>query len=122
VARFRLSRSAQADLAHILDTSVERWGNDARQRYEAVLFEAFAQLAAEPAGPLTSSRTELRSGIRSFHLRHARREARDERVRQPVHVIFYRARPAGVIEIVRILHERMDPRRHLHSPDEPIDG
>ena len=121
MSRFRLSRSAQGDLTHILDISAERWGSDARQRYDALLFDAFEQLAAEPAGPLTRDRTELRTGIRSFHLRHVRRDARGERVRQPVHVIFYRARPAGVIEVVRILHERMDPRRHLDPTDEPME-
>jgi toxin ParE1/3/4 len=34
-------------------------------------------------------------------------------VKQPVHVMSYRAVRPGVIEIVRILHERMEPSRHL---------
>jgi toxin ParE1/3/4 len=29
------------------------------------------------------------------------------------HVLFYRAGDAGMIEIVRVLHQRMDVERHL---------
>jgi hypothetical protein len=31
----------------------------------------------------------------------------------PVHVLYYRVAQKGVIEIVRVLHERMEPSRHL---------
>jgi toxin ParE1/3/4 len=113
VARFRLTRSAEADLARILAVSAERWGSDGRQRYEALLFNAIEQLAAQPEGPLTRKRNDVGSRVRSFHVRHTRRERRGERISQPVHVIYYRARRGGIIEIVRILHERMEPRRHL---------
>jgi len=34
-------------------------------------------------------------------------------VGDPVHVIFYRALSPGLIEIVRVLHERMEPGRHI---------
>ena len=116
MARFRLARPAQIDLASILATSAERWGADARQRYAAVLADAMRQVADEPEGPLTKKRTELRSGIRSFHVRSARRSADTARVRTPVHVLYYRVAQQGVIEIVRVLHERMDPSRHIDEP------
>jgi plasmid stabilization system protein ParE len=32
-----------------------------------------------------------------------------------VHIIFYRVAGGGIIEIVRVLHERMDPWRHLEQ-------
>jgi len=34
-------------------------------------------------------------------------------VKKPVHVLYYRAIQSGVIEIVRVLHERMEPSRHF---------
>lgn len=74
------------------------------------------QVADEPQGPLTKNRTELRSGVRSFHVRFARRVADDAKVKRPVHVLYYRVAERGVIEIVRVLHERMDPSRHLDDP------
>jgi toxin ParE1/3/4 len=113
MARFRLARPAQIDLANILATSAERWGAEGRQRYAAVLVAAMRQVADLPEGPLTKKRPELRAGIRSFHVRHTRRSAEDAMVRRPVHVLYYRVPQKGVIEIVRVLHERMEPSRHL---------
>ena len=113
MARFRLARPAQIDLANILATSAERWGTEGRQRYAAVLAAAMRQVADEPEGPLTKKRPELRSGIRSFHVRYTRRSAEGARVRRPVHVLYYRVAKEGVIEIVRVLHERMEPSRQL---------
>jgi len=112
MARFRLARPAQLDLADILSTSAQRWGVEGQERYAAVLAAAMRQVAAEPSGPLTRKRPDLRSGIRSFHVRHARRSA-EANVRRPVHVLYYRVAGNGVIEIVRVLHERMEPSRHL---------
>lgn len=121
MARFRLSRAAQIDLARILATSEEHWGAEGRQRYTAVLTDAMRQVAAEPDGPLTKRRPDLRSGIRSFHVRHARRSILGAQVRTPVHVVYYRAAREGEIEIVRVLHERMDPNRHLaESPTDDV--
>jgi toxin ParE1/3/4 len=120
MARFRLAGPAQIDLANILATSAERWGTGGRQRYTAVLAGAIRQVAGEPEGPLTKTRPELRSGIRSFHVRHARRSAATAKVRRPVHVLYYRVAQEGVIEIVRVLHEKMDPSRHLDEP--PTEG
>jgi toxin ParE1/3/4 len=120
MARVRLARPAHIDLANILTTSAERWGTDGRTRYAAVLADAIRQVADEPKGPLTKRRTDLRySGIRSFHVRCARRSSEGATVRRPVHVLCYRVAGEGVIEIIRVLHERMEPSRHLdESPTE----
>jgi toxin ParE1/3/4 len=34
-------------------------------------------------------------------------------VRRPVHVLYYRLIRPGLVEIVRVLHERMEPSRHI---------
>ena len=47
MARFRLSRPAQADLAQILAVSNERWGIDARRRYATLLSIALRKVAAD---------------------------------------------------------------------------
>jgi len=113
MARFRLARPAQVDLASILSISAERWGAEGRQRYAAVLAAAMRHVAAEPDGPLTRKRPDLRSGIRSYHIRYARRSAEGAKVRRPVHVLYYRVAEEGVIEIVRVLHERMEQSHHI---------
>lgn len=118
MARFRLARPAQADLANILATSAERWGMDGRRRYAILLAAAMRIIAADPEGPLTQARKELLPGLRSFHVRHARADARQAKVSKPVHVVYYRAIQPGLIEIVRILHERMEPSRHFDTAAE----
>lgn len=121
MARFRLARPAQSDLANILATSTERWGTDGRHRYATILAAAMRQIAADPEGPLTQARAELRSGLRRFHIRHARSGDPAVRVGRPVQVLYYRTVQPGVIEVVRVLHERMEPSRHLHSIAEDED-
>ena len=113
MARFRLSRPAEADLAHILATSSERWGAEGRRRYAAILAAAMRKAAAEPRGQSTRERADLFPGIRSLHLRHARWNDPASKVRRPVHILYFRAAAPGLIEIVRVLHERMDPARHV---------
>ena len=120
MAQFRLARPAQLDLANILSASAARWGAEGQQRYAAVLAAAMRRVAAEPDGPLTRTRPDLRSRIRSFHVRHAGRSDAAARVARPGHVLYYRVAKDGAIEIVRVLHERMEPSRHLD--DLPTEG
>ncbi len=35
----------------------------------------------------------------------------------PVHVLYYRLGRDGVVEVVRVMHDRMDPGRHLDADD-----
>ena len=112
-ARFRLAAPAQADLEYILATSAERWGIEGRRRYSAVLSAAIRKVAADPAGRFTRDRPELFPGVRSFHIRYARSEAPESKVKNPVHVLYYRVVRPRLIEIVGVLHERMEPSRHL---------
>ena len=56
---------------------------------------------------------ELMLGVRSLHIRHVRGGDPDGKVRRPVHVLYYRVAGPGVIEILRVLHERMEPSRHV---------
>jgi toxin ParE1/3/4 len=112
MALLRISRTAKADLASILATSLENWGESGRDRYAALLATAMQRTAAAPLGPMTKARRDLRPDMRSFHIRHVRH---GHGVGAPVHVLYYRA-SADSIEILRILHERMEPQRHLGAP------
>jgi toxin ParE1/3/4 len=113
VARYRLSEPAKADIAAILRISEERHRKEARVRYRALLTAAMRRIAADPEGHSTIGRPELLPGIRSFHIRHSRDESREAPVASPVHVIFYRALQPGLVEIVCVLHERMESIRHI---------
>jgi toxin ParE1/3/4 len=115
MTRFRLARRAQADISHILAGSAEKWGVEARRRYAGLLTCAIRWVAAEPDGRATRERTELAPGMRSFHVRYLRQHDPSERVRRPAHVLYYRLTRPGLVEIVRVLHERMEPGRHLST-------
>ena len=113
MARFRLSRPAQMDLANIFATGTRLWGVEGERRYATTLATAMRQIAADPEGRVTRGRGELLPGIRSFHLRYTRVDDPASRVRRPVHVLYYRAVGPDLIEIVRVLHERMEPARQI---------
>jgi toxin ParE1/3/4 len=95
--------------------SAERRGIESRRRYAAILAAAMRKVAANPDGPTTRSRAELAPGLRSFHVQHAHVYDPNARVRRPVHILYYRVIASDLIEIIRVLHERMDPIRHLHE-------
>lgn len=88
-------------------------GAEARVRYRALLNAALRLLADDPENPSTRERGEFVSGLRAFHIRHARKASRGKPVAEPVHVIYFRSAEPNLIEVVRVLHERMEPERRL---------
>ena len=118
VAHWRLSEVAEADLADILAISRERWGIDGRRRYAALVVAALRMVAANPEGPGTRVRADLLAGLRSLHLRHARAAAPKPMAQRPVHVLYFRLDRPGLIGIVRVLHERMEPSRYVGAGPE----
>lgn len=121
MARYRLSEPAKADVASILRRSEELHGKQARIRYRACLTAAMRRVAADPQGRSTVDCGELDLGIRSFHIRHSRDDSREAPVANPVHVLFYRVISPGVVEIVRVLHDRMEPGRYIGSSPQNTD-
>ncbi len=115
--RYRLSEPAKADIAAVLRTSETMHGPEARIRYRALLAAALRRIAADPQGRSTIDRGALAPGLRSLHIRHTRTESREAPVGDPVHVVFYRVREPGLVEIVRILRDRMVPSRHIGSDE-----
>ena len=111
MARLRLARRAQTDLMIILGDSADKWGAEASRRYGTALTRAMRQVATDPEGRLTRPRADITPGLRSFHLRNLRQAARKPAVKRPVHVIYYRVVEPGLVEIVRVLHDRMEPSR-----------
>lgn len=113
MAGVRLARRAQADLRALLAASRARQGVDGEARYAATLAAAIEMIVAAPEGPNTRRRAELGAGVRCLHSRRVRGLTG---VRAPVHVVYYRVGATGVVEILAVVHERMDPARHLDGP------
>ena len=93
---FVLTPRAQADLDEIWDYTADRWGLDQAETYTRQLWTDIAIVADRPS--LGRECTEVRRGYRMYP--------------SGSHVLFYRHTADG-IDIVRILHERMDYERHI---------
>jgi len=98
--RFRLSRAADTDLRKIAEHTLQQWGETQRDAYITEMFDAFARLAETPQ--IATSAERIREGYRKFP--------------QGSHVIFFRPSDTHRIEIIRVLHKRMDAEAHLSSP------
>lgn len=94
--RYRLTPAAQRDLSSIWDFTVERWDIDQAETYLTEIRAAFERIATEPDRGRRCD--DVRDGYRRYGI--------------GSHLIYYRQRIDGV-DVIRVLHQRMDPTRHL---------
>jgi toxin ParE1/3/4 len=93
--KLRYTPAASKDLSSIWDYSAGHWGSDQAERYVLALeasCEAQGRLRGRPADEFRNGYLRLRSGS---------------------HYIFYRQRDNGGVDIIRVLHERMEFSKHL---------
>jgi toxin ParE1/3/4 len=100
----RLAAAAELDFANILRWTAETFGARQAGLYRDAIVQAIGELADGPDVAGSKARDEILPGLRT--LRIARRGRRGS------HFLMYRAAPKRTIEIVRILHDRMDLERH----------
>jgi toxin ParE1/3/4 len=104
----RLSDRAARDIEEILAWTAERFGAQQAQVYAATIGDALATLVAGPQVVGVRVRPELGEGIASLHVARHGRKGR--------HVVFFRVREReAVIDVLRILHDSMEPQRHLSA-------
>ncbi|EIZ82380.1 plasmid stabilization system [Methylobacterium sp. GXF4] len=95
--RVRLSAAARRDLSGIWTYSAKSWDAAQADRYVRQFADSFDSLAR---GSLKGrSADDIRTGYSKLAV--------------GSHLVFYRMGAAGVIEVARILHQRMDIDRHL---------
>jgi toxin ParE1/3/4 len=94
--RIVVSPRARDDMVGIATYTMSMWGEAQMSRYIDGLHARFAELARFPG--LGRPRDEMAPGYTS--------------IVQGTHVVFYRTTTQELV-IVRILHGRMDPDRHL---------
>lgn len=97
---FQLSNQAKNDLKAIAVYTQNKWGKTQRRIYLRQFDDAFQSIAETPAIGIAGD--YIRLGYRKF----------------PVasHIIFYRQISDTHIEIVRVLHKRMDAKPSLVKP------
>lgn len=96
MSRYRLTPAAQRDLSSIWDFTEERWGVNQAEIYIAEIRAAVERVADDPRRGRACD--EIRDGYRQYGI--------------ASHLLFYVESAEGV-DVVRILHQRMDPTRHL---------
>jgi toxin ParE1/3/4 len=89
---FVLTHAAKADLKEIGRYTQETWSEAQRNRYLAMLDESFHNLSGNPL--IGRDCSDIRPGYRQHQVGR--------------HLVFFRQLATNQIEIVRILHERMD--------------
>ncbi len=108
--RVRLGAAAEVDFANILKWTTENFGPRQARVYRNTLVQAIGELAHSPEVAGSKARNEIAPGLRTLHI--ARRGRRGS------HFLMYRVAPESTIEIVRILHDRMDLQRHIPTDEE----
>ena len=98
---YRVTPRAANDLREIALYTLRTWGRKQRDAYLREIDKRFVWLADNPT--IGKPRPDIRDGYRSYP--------------QGSHVIFYLVREAG-IDIIGILHQRMDILSYFHPSDE----
>jgi toxin ParE1/3/4 len=97
VSRYLLSPAAQADLEQIWDYTHDHWDTDQAEEYLRELQRAIERAAANPR--IGRACDEIRPGYRSLAT--------------ASHMLFYRISAEGIVDVMRVPHQRMDIDRHL---------
>lgn len=107
--RIRLSAEAETDIDEILNYTSEAFGKDQADRYRSLLLEALTDLTRGPDIPNSRNRDEIRPGLRSLHIARRSRKGR--------HLVLFRASNGQTIDVLRVLHDAMELKRHLPDAD-----
>jgi len=91
-----IAPAAKADLKEIYQYGLRQWGQAQSDSYLENLKDHFWSLTEQPL--IGIDRPELLPGARSLPIES--------------HALFYRV-TADTVEIIRVLHGRQDPQRHL---------
>lgn len=97
MTRYLLSPAARADLEEIWDYTCQRWDVEQAEKYLRDLQRAIERAAADPR--IGRACDDVRPGYR--------------KLTSGSHSTYYRMTADDAVDVVRILHQRMDVDRHL---------
>lgn len=94
---FKLTKKAVQDISTIWNYTFDKWSKTQADKYYKEIIQHCRKLSKNPT-----------IGRNYFEVMDALKGSKINR-----HIIFYRTLESDVIEIERILHERMDLKKHL---------
>ncbi len=92
-----LSPKAKTDLSEVWNYTCSQWGVEQAEKYVRDLWAVIGELIDD----LTKS-VDIGDVRRGY-----------KKVRAGSHIIFFKATSDGVVDVVRILHQKVDFNRHL---------
>ncbi len=95
--RVILSPKAKVDLSQAWDYTYAEWGAEQAEKYTRELWAAIEERSCDLTKSVDIS--DVRKGY--------------GKVRSGSHVIFFKVTKGGILDVVRILHQKMDFDRHL---------
>lgn len=99
MGRYFLTNKAVEDLAKIWDYTYEVWSENQADHYYKLLLSCCHKLSQTPS--LGKKYEDIHHGLLGYKTSH--------------HIIFYREIQLGQIEVVRILHGRMDLKNRIRG-------
>lgn len=109
--RYKLTETASVDIKGVADYTADNFGPAMRTTYNDLIRLGVASIVSDPNRHGVRVASHLGDGVHIYHLRHVRQT----RVKSPRHMIIYRLSSSGFITILRVLHDRMDPHRHVDN-------
>ena len=98
MGKYKISKKAIADLNNIWNYTADVWSEEQADKYYNLLYTCIKGLSVFP-DYLRKGYDVIKPGLFGYHVGH--------------HIIFYKKKRNGIIWIDRILHEKMDFKRHL---------
>lgn len=96
MSQYRLTPAARRDLSSSWDYTQENWGSRQAETYVDEIRAAIERIASDPRRGRACD--EVREGYRRYSI--------------GSHLLFY-VESADGVDVIRVLHQRMDPTRHL---------
>lgn len=99
MAKYFLSAKAVEDLSRIWDYTYEVWSENQADRYYELLIDAFVEISENR--DIGKRYDEIDNGVLGF--------------RAGKHIVFYRVTESDEIEVLRILHQKMDLKNKMEE-------
>lgn len=99
MAKYFLTNKAVEDLTKIWEYTYEVWSENQADKYYALLTSSFQEIARNPEGG--KKYPEIDSTISGLLV--------------GKHIVFYRLTQSSDVEIIRILHQRMDLKSQMEE-------
>jgi len=103
--RLRILDDAVKDIEDVLAATLREFGESQYETYKSLIRQALELIATDPRGPRVRARPEIHEQARTLHLARIGSPAR--------HFFLLRIADDDIVEIARLLHDRMEVSRHL---------